>query len=146
MYQPDDPRLAIIHKYLVRAAETEMALPSLFKATLMTLWPYTASERNVDYKPDRTVVTYCKPTPKQIDAHDHAVAMVVETLADPIDRQIVWAVAHSAAFRDRGPKWRKLAQKFKGLGKGYPKYEKALKSRYEQALFRIYCLQNTTDV
>jgi len=86
MYQPDDPRLAIIHKYLVRAAETEIALPSLFKATLKTLWPATASERNVDYKPDRTIAAFCKPTPKQIDAHDDAVAMVVETLADPIDR------------------------------------------------------------
>ena len=146
MYQPDDPRLAIILKYLVRAAETEIALPSLSMATLKNLWPYTASERNVDYKPDCTSVTYCTPTPKQIDAHDDAVAMVVETLADPVDRQIVWAVAHSAAFRDRGPKWRKLTQKFKGMGKGYPKYGKALKARYEQALFRIYCLQNTTGV
>ena len=146
MYQPDDPRLAIIHKYLVRAAETEIALPSLFKATLKTLWPATASERNVDYKPDRTIAAFCKPTPKQIDAHADAVAMVVETLADPIDRQIVWAVAHSAAFRDRGPKWRKLVQKFKGMGEGYPRYEKALKSRYEQALFRIYSLQNTIGV
>ena len=64
--------------------------------------------------------------------------MVVQGIADPIERQIVWAVAGSAAFRVRGPNFRKLTQRFKGMGKEYPKSEKLLKRRYEEAFFALY--------
>ena len=139
MYEPANPLLVELHWFLVRAAATEQALPSISKITLKTLWPEMATERNVDYKPDRTVVTLCKATNKQVDAHSLALELVVNAIADPTDRRIVWAVAHSAAFRERGPKFKKLTQKFKGMGKEYPKSEKLLKRRYEEALFNLYC-------
>ena len=138
-YEPSDERLIPYHYFLVEAAETERRLPKAINLTLKTLWPETASERNVDYKPDRTVVTLCKATNKQVDAHSLALELVVNAIADPTDRRIVWAVAQSAAFRERGPKFKKLTQKFKGLGKEYPKSEKLLKRRYEEALFNLYC-------
>ena len=139
MYEPANPLLVELHWFLVRAAATEQALPSISKITLKTLWPEMATERNVDYKPDRTVVTLCKATNKQVDAHSRALELVINSIADPTDRRIVWAVAHSAAFRERGPKFKKLTQKFKGMGKEYPKSEKLLKRRYEEALFNLYC-------
>ena len=137
-YEPSDERLIPYHNFLVEAAETERRLPKAINLTLKTLWPETASERNFDYKPDRTVVTLCKATNKQVDAHSLALELVVKAIADPTDRRILWAVAQSAAFRERGPKFKKLTQKFKGMGKEYPKTEKLLKRRYEEALFAIY--------
>ena len=137
--RPVDERLIPYHNFLVEAAETERRLPKAINLTLKTLWPETASERNIDYKPDRTVVTLCKATNKQVDAHSRALELVVNAIADPTDRRIVWAVAQSAAFRERGPKFKKLTQKFKGMGKEYPKSEKLLKRRYEEALFNLYC-------
>ena len=137
--RPVDERLTPYHYFLVEAAETERRLPKAINLTLKTLWPETTSERNIDYKPDRTVVTLCKATNKQVDAHSLALALVAEVIADPTDRRILWAVAQSAAFRERGPKFRKLTQKFKGMGKEYPKSEKLLKRRYEEALFTLYC-------
>ena len=102
--RPVDERLIPYHYFLVEAAETERRLPKAINLTLKTLWPETASERNIDYKPDRTVVTLCKATNKQVDAHSLALELVVNAIADPTDRRIVWAVAHSAAFRERGSK------------------------------------------
>ena len=137
-YEPSDERLIPYHYFLVEAAETERRLPKAINLTLKTLWPETALERNVDYKPDRTEVTLCKATNKQVDAHSRALELVVKAIADPTDRRILWAVAQSAAFRERGPKFKKLTQRFKGMGKKYPKTEKLLKRRYEEALFAIY--------
>ena len=126
--RPVDERLIPYHYFLVEAAETERRLPKAINLTLKTLWPETASERNIDYKPDRTVVTLCKATNKQVDAHSRALELVIKAIADPTDRRIVWAVAQSAAFRERGPKFKKLAHKFKGMGGSYPKGWRGLKS------------------
>ena len=108
---------------------------------MKTLWPETSAERNVDYKPDRTRVTECKPTGRQIDNHSRALAMVVEALSSEVDRRIVWAVAKSAVFRVRGPRWEQVTKNLQAEGSGYPKYRQALKNRYEEALLSILCTQ-----
>jgi hypothetical protein len=63
--------------------------------------------------------------------------MVASALDDVIDRRITWMVAQSAAFRDRGPKWKPLAEKFKRMGLGYPQDHKRLRRRYEESLLTI---------
>ena len=137
MYEPRNQLLIPVHNFLVCACETERGLPKVFDLTMKTLWPDTAAERHIDYKPDHTQITYCTPTGQQIDAHSRALQMVTAALDDIIDRRITWVVAHSAAFRERGPKWKKLASRFKDMGMGYPKSEKVLKRRYEDALLSI---------
>jgi hypothetical protein len=137
MYKPKNELLILTHRFLVRACETERGLPKVFNLTMKTLWPDTEAERHIDYTPERTHVTYCKPTGSQIDDHARALQMVAVALDDVIDRRITWAVAQSAAFRERGPKWKKLAFRFKDMGMGYPKSEKVLKRRYEDALLSI---------
>ena len=67
--------------------------------------------------------------------------LVVKAIADPTDRRIVWAVAQSAAFRERGPKFKKLAHKFKGMGGSYPKGWRGPKKQYEEALLSILYAQ-----
>ena len=69
--------------------------------------------------------------------HSLALELVVNAIAGPTDRRIIWAVAQSAAFRERGPKFKKLAHKFKGMGGSYPKGWRGLKKRYEEALLSI---------
>ena len=143
-YEPANPLLVELHWFLVRAAATEQALPSISKITLKTLWPEMATDRHVDYKPDRTRVTRCAPTGVQIDAHEKALEMVVEGQQNWMDRTIVWAVVQSAAYSGRGPRWTNLVRLLKKKpmpedGEKWPKYEKALKSRYEEALLDIFC-------
>jgi hypothetical protein len=121
MYKPKNELLIPTHRFLVRACETERGLPKVFNLTMKTLWPDTEAERHIDYTPERTHVTYCKPTGSQIDDHARALQMVAAALDDVIDRRITWAVAQSAAFRDRGPKWEKVSLMLKGMGQGYPK-------------------------
>ena len=140
-YSPNNPRLGPIHNFLVAACETERGLPEVSLPGLKTLWPETSLERNVDYMPDRTKVTKCKPTGRQIDNHGRALAMVVEALSSEVDRRIVWAVAKSAVFRVRGPKWDQATKNLQAEGSGYPKYRQALKNRYEEALLSIFWTQ-----
>jgi hypothetical protein len=141
MYEPKNEKLLPIHNFLVRACETERGLPKVFDLTMKTLWPETEAERHIDYAPDWTRVTYCKPTGRQIDNHALALQMVTAGIVDIIERRITWAVAQSAAFRSRGPKWKKLAFEFKGMGLGYPKSKDALRHCYEEALLNILCHQ-----
>ena len=98
MYEPANPLLVELHWFLVRVAATEQALPSISKITLKTLWPEMATDRHVDYKPDRTRTTRCAPTGGQIDAHGKALEMVAEGEQNWMDRTIVWAVVQSAAY------------------------------------------------
>ena len=141
IYSPISPRLRPIHNFLVAACETEQSLPEVRHPGLKTLWPETSVERNVDYMPDRTKVTKCTPTGWQIDAHGRALEMVAEGLSSEVDRRIVWAVAQSAAFRVRGPRWEQVTKNLLAEGPGYPKYRQALKNSYEEALLSIFWTQ-----
>lgn len=136
-YQTRNPRLQKVHDFLVRAAETERGLPPVSLPRVKTLWPETAAERHVDYKPEKTKVTYCKPTGKQIDEYGRAIDVVLENLSSEVDRKIVWAIVASAAFRGRGPRWSSLVQKFRALGAPYPRKKISLQRRYEEALLTI---------
>lgn len=136
-YRTRNPRLQKVHDFLVRAAETERGLPPVRLPQIKTFWPETAAERHVDYTPEKTKVTYCKPTGKQIDQHGRAIDLIVENLSSEADRKIVWAVVASAAFRDRGPRWSLLVQKFRALGTPYPRKKISLQRRYEEALLSI---------
>ena len=84
-YSPNNPHLGSIHRFLVDACETERGLPEVSHPGLKTLWPETSAERNVGYKPDRTMVTECKLTGRQIDNHSRALAMVAEAQSSEED-------------------------------------------------------------
>ena len=137
MYEPSNRMLVDLHNFLVRAAVTERRLPSAINHNLKTYWPEITGERNVYFRPEKARVTVCHATNRQIDDHAKAMEMVITGLGNKEDRRLVWAVAHSAAFRERGPKFKKLAHKFKGMGGSYPKGWRGLKKRYEEALLSI---------
>ena len=116
------------------AAETERRLPSVHKRTLKTFWPELTGERHVDYRPDETRITLCRATNRQIDDHAKAMEMVITGLDNKEDRRLVWAVAHSAAFRERGPRWSKIA-------KLAHTHRETVKRRYEKALLDVFYQQ-----
>jgi hypothetical protein len=127
-------RLSIteLDELLLEAAETERKMPAALRKQKMSAWP--------DYPRDAMAYGYnafeapiLKATPDQISRYDAALELVVTKL-DEEDRRIVWAVAHSAAFRQRGPAWSKLARI---LGLHDPR---VVKRRYKDTLVRLYYL------
>ena len=130
MYEPKNPRLVRVHKFLVEAAETERRLPSISRRSIKTLWPEVASEQFLDYRPTKTPLTLCGATNKQIDAYSRALDLVVDHLDNPEDRCLVWAVVHSAAFRTRGPAWLQVS-------KLMHTHRDTVRARYENALLDI---------
>ena len=129
MYEPNDPKLAIIHRFLLLAAETERRMPAVRNKGMVTVWPEVAAERNVDFMPDTTSVTICPATNKQIDNHAHADELI--NLLDEVDRLLVRKVLKKSCFR-RVPPWKQLAKYFKCN-------RRTVTRRYENALFAILC-------
>ena len=78
-----------------------------------------------------TETTRLKASPEQITRLDQAIDLAL-TKMDDEDRRLVWAVAHSAAFTDRGAKWSKIARL---LSLHDPRI---VKRRYKDALVRLY--------
>lgn len=112
------------------AAETERKLPAAIRKQKMASWPDYVTEWS-GYGYSSMGVTRLKATPEQITRLDLAVTLGL-TKMDTEDRQLMWAVCHSAAFRERGPKWTKLA---KILGLHDPRI---VKRRYKDVLVNLY--------
>ena len=71
-----------------------------------------------------------RPTSEQISDMDWIVERVIKL--DQDDRRIIWAAAHSAAFRQRGPQWTRIK---KILGLSDPRI---VKRRYQDALVKLW--------
>jgi hypothetical protein len=69
-------------------------------------------------------------TNAEIDRYDKIADYLA--LMEEKDRKLVWAVAHSAAYRDRGVQWSKLARI---LRLNDPRI---VKRRYQDALIKLY--------
>tara|TARA_R110000868_G_scaffold37379_2_gene132318 strand:+ start:443 stop:826 length:384 start_codon:yes stop_codon:yes gene_type:complete len=122
--------IAQLNELFFEAAETERKLPTAFKKQKMASWPDYVTEWS-GYGYSTTETTRLKASPDQITRLDKAIDLAL-TKMDDEDRKLTWAVAHSAAFRDRGPKWTKIA---KILGLNDPRI---VKRRYKDALVRLY--------
>ena len=95
---------------------------------MKTVWPDLAAERNVDFRPDRTFITLCKATNRQID--DYALAEEMINCLEKSERVFVRLVVKTAAFRERGPTWTRIA---KLRGENW----KTTKRKYEETLMNI---------
>lgn len=124
-------RLIDLHDMLIRAAETERALPAAIRKQKMASWP--------EYPNEWTAYAYSdveprlpRPTSVAIDEYGYAIDLVL-SVPDRDDRQLLWATAHSAAYRDRGPSWRLI-------GKVLHVDPRTAKRRYETALLSLWYL------
>ena len=112
------------------AAETERKLPAAMRKQKMSSWPDYPQEWKA-YGYEEFKVRLPRATPQQVDSFDKALLLSIRFM-DADDRRMVWAVAHSAAFRERGPKWQQLAR-LRGLRDG-----RQIKRRYQDALIRLH--------
>lgn len=118
-----------LHDLFLEAAETERKLPGVIRKQKMVHWPDYVKEWSA-YGYDSLQPQRLKATPEQITRLDQAVT--IGLAMDEADRRLIWAIAHSAAFRDRGPKWTQIA---KILGLNDPRI---VKRRYKDSLIRLY--------
>ncbi len=97
-----------LHDLLVEAAETDRRLPPGVRSTPSSWWPETFSDW-MQYAPEKTTMRLAPATAEQISNYDF-VHEVVLTVPLESDRQLLWAIAVSAAFRHRGPSWTRIAK------------------------------------
>ena len=120
-----------LHEWLLEAAETERRLPPALRKQSFSNWPDIKAEW-LAYAPSAVVMGLARATSDQITRYDKMLIWI-SAMPEAYDRNLLWAAAHSAAFRDRGPKWSKLARLLKIN-------RKTVKANYEQALLRLYYL------
>jgi len=102
----DDRVIAPLHRLLVEAAETERKLPAAMRRVTTTYWPDYKAEW-LSYA-DETTRVRLQATTEQVTKYERAVRIV--PLLPANQRRLVWAVAFSAADRQRGPAWAKLGR------------------------------------
>ena len=119
-----------LDELFMEAAETERKLPAAILKQKMSSWPEYVQEWSA-YGYHAFEAPILKATPAQITKYEIALELGI-TKMDEEDRRLVWAVAHSAAFRERGPAWSKIARI---LGLNDPR---VVKRRYQDALVRLY--------
>jgi len=122
--------VARLNELFMEAAETERKLPAAIRRQKMSAWPDYVMEWT-GYGYNAFEAPRLKATPDQITRYDKAVGLAVTKL-DEEDRKLLWAVCHSAAFRQRGPSWSKLARI---LQLNDPRI---VKRRYKDVLIRLY--------
>ena len=121
--------IAALHDSLLEAAETERRLPRAVRKQKLASWPEYKHEW-LAYANEVTQVGLGKATARQITDYDAMLAAIMQISAVE-DRRLLWAAAHSAAFRRRGPAWKKLA-KLMHINR------RTAKQRYEQALIKLF--------
>ena len=95
-----------LHERLIEACETERRLPPAKVRPSVTWWPDTLPEW-LSY-PDPTLrMSLARATAEQIGRYYQILDLVLK--APEADRRVLWAVGHSAAFRQR-PRWAKVAR------------------------------------
>ena len=97
-----------LHDLLLEAAETDRRLPAALRKTPGAWWPEIAHDW-LAYPDAKTTTRLPRATAEQIDNYDF-VHEVVASVPDADDRVLLWAVAASAAFRQRGPAWSRIAK------------------------------------
>ena len=97
-----------LHDLLLAAAETERRLPPAMRKARNAWWPDTIPEW-LSYPSEQVYTRLGAATNEQVTAYDLAIRIVL-VQDDERHRQLLWAVAHSSAFRARGPAWRKIAK------------------------------------
>ena len=121
--------IADLHDLLIEAAETERRLPPALRRQKLASWPDYQHDW-LSYASEKTATSLARATAKQISRYENLLEAVC-SMQTSEDRRLIWATAHSGAFRQRGPAWTKLARQRQ-------MHRQTVKDRYQQALCRLY--------
>ena len=117
------------------AADTERRLPKAFDLRVRAAWPEVASDPGMAYGYGEAEVRLGAATARSIRNYDWALQITMRLSED--DSKIVWAAAHSAVKRQRGPSWSRIGRVI-GL------HPQTVKRRFERAILGLwYNLQNS---
>ncbi len=122
----DNWDVAALHELFFEAVMTERWMPAAKQTARTTFWPEMQAEW-LSYADPETRIRLT-PTTKQVDRYHLAIEFSGHM--DEADRKLVWAVAHSAAQRSRGPRWARLARML-GID------PRTVQGRYTAALLRL---------
>lgn len=117
-----------LHDWLIEAAETERRLPAALPRYRGSWWPEVLTDW-MSYADETTTVRLGPATSEQVTRYDTIAEQLLEQHVD--DRRLLWATAHSGAFRKRGPSWVKVA-KYLHCNR------RTAKRRYEAALIGLW--------
>ena len=107
MKTPKRMTMIWLHDLVLEAAETARKMPGSKRFDYKSNWPEVKQDW-FSYTSAETEVRLPKATSVQISKYDWIIQRTTEL--EMKDRTLVWATAHSAAFRSRGPKWSQLAR------------------------------------
>ena len=119
-----------LDEMFLKAAETERKLPPAIVKKKLGSWPEYGQGWSA-YGYSQFAPRLPKASPAEISEYEKVLSLGIDKM-DSDDRRLVWAVAQSAAFRERGPQWGKLA-KIQNLADG-----RQIKRRYFDALIRLH--------
>ena len=109
------------------AAETNRAMPPYKRRQKLSSWPEYSHDW-LSYADDETHVTI-RPSAEQVTRWEQAIYVSREL--PELDRRLIWMVSISAAYRERGPNWRRL-------GRLLHMDARTVKRRYKDALLALY--------
>ena len=118
-----------LNELFFQAAKTERKLPRAYDLRAKGCWPAYADDPELAYGYNDAVLTVGGANTQEIGDYDQALDMT--QIMDDSDRKLVWAVAHSAARRTRGPAWTKIG-KLTGM------HAQTVKRRFEQAIMELW--------
>lgn len=113
------------------AAETERKLPGVLKKNYKVAWPDYPRDPSVAYGYAEASASMGAATASEITRYD--AALDLSRKLEPDDFNLVWACAHSAVRRRRGPAWSKIA-KIVGA------HPATVKRDFERAILQLWYL------
>ncbi|MFZ9128226.1 MAG: DUF6362 family protein [Pseudomonadales bacterium] len=111
------------------AAETERKMPAVIRKRYRSAWPEYAADPGLAYGYNDVEVRVRAASPGETTRWDVALKLGLRMKED--DRRLVWAVAHSAAGRQRGPAWQAVAK----IMRCHPV---TVKRRFERAILDLW--------
>ena len=121
--------VAGLASFFFEAADTERRLPSARRQSVNCCWPDYADDPSVAFGYNDTVTRLAKASPGAITRYDQALELCL--LLDVDERRVIWASAHSAVRRQRGPTWR-------AIGKLLGMQAATVKRRFESAILSLW--------
>ena len=121
-----------LHNSLIEAAETERRLPAALPRKSLTFWPDTSKPEWLAYAPEKTEQKLEPATARQVTDYE-SILVAIAKLPTADMRRTLWTVAHSAAFRTRGPNWKQIAARLH-------KDRRTSKRIYQEYLFNFFCI------
>jgi len=119
--------------WLLEAAETERRLPPAIRKQKLASWP-AYQQAWASYGYEAFTPRLASANSRQIDQYEYVLFCLIQHATER-ERKILWACAHSGAFRHRGIQWTKISKLFHCD-------RRTMKKLYIDSLIRVFYKAN----